>query len=459
MVGITEPKAVKTLTKEHDMKSKGIIAQGRTVRHQIKQIFRATLAWLTLSFTLNFLISFYAFAQGDFENNFNSSLSSNLQSNIEGKTTKKEKIKRWKKTKQSVQNNGQPTIAEGVLPKYPSAPPSASPLKLHTSQTHLAPSTAVLQQRIEALEKHPEIFEPITLRLNTKDPGAILEQLAKPSISERLLTREGAQLKKEFQRAVLGRSKENKLQVAPKDLKWIDLGKLSSTLAQTSLSPSFQTKDLNLLLKTTAGRLGLEEHFQGYFWDLQNAYRFWQEDNPRDKSVPLEVLIPEHMRFQLGKYSPYRGRNCFATALNFNDANTEQNEKINIVREDGHYSALINNDEFLQALLLGYRELQPQEILLGLRYSDLVVFYDAADGPDSYQALKHAMVHIGGEVYLHKPSKSASTPIEFVKWDEVAQLWGTLAKNLGYKAFRRIPNGALGSLDSQKAIEKILWSN
>jgi hypothetical protein len=118
---------------------------------------------------------------------------------------------------------------------------------------------------------------------------------------------------------------------------------------------------------------------------------------------------------------------------------------------------MINNDEFAQALWLGYRELEPVEILEGLKYGDVIAFLDRTEG-DSYTGLKHAAVHVAADVYLHKPSKSASTPIEFTRWTNMVRIWGGLARELDYKVYRRLPSGSLRQRNSQIAIEKIFWS-
>jgi hypothetical protein len=316
-----------------------------------------------------------------------------------------------------------------------------------------------LRTRIEALKKKPDLAEPVVLRLNTLEPAPILEQLAKQGLAEKLLTREGNKLRSDFRSTILPRVKEGRLSLEVRDLVWIDLQKLSATIAQNSIKPSLMLKEWELALANSETRAELEDHFGQTFKAMaQDVEKSLLASNePGSLQIPLELFLPRHVRTVLGRYSPLRGRNCFATALGFNDPRVELMDNINLVREDGHHAAMINNDEFAQALWLGYRELEPVEILEGLKYGDVIAFLDRTEG-DSYTGLKHAAVHVAADVYLHKPSKSASTPIEFTRWTNMVRIWGGLARELDYKVYRRLPSGSLRQRNSQIAIEKIFWS-
>jgi hypothetical protein len=359
----------------------------------------------------------------------------------------------------NARNNNQNTNIERPDGKpVPSAPLSAFPFSVRVSPLLIAPTAENLRERILALRKKPRLAEPVVLRVNTDDSAAIIEQLAKVKISEQLNTRNGSSLSSRFQRVVLSRVDQGRLSLVPNDLRWLDLAKLSSTLAQNSVSPFLNIKDLKKSEQDDVLKERLLQHFQDDAPSIERKIKQYVLANPRATEVPFEVLLASHSRNNLGKYSALRGRNCFGTALGFHDANVERLHNINIVREEGHTLSLINNDEFAQALWLGYRELEQKEILAGVQYGDIVVFSDATE-EGSFAALKHAAVHIAGDIYFHKPSKSASSPVEFVRWSTMARTWTNLTQQLNYRFFRRLPNGPLRNKNSEIAIEKILWSN
>lgn len=349
--------------------------------------------------------------------------------------------------------------------KLPDAPPSQFPLTVVTQPLLIAPSPSNLRARIEALKTKPEFAEPVVLRLNTVEASPILEQLAKQSIAEKLLTREGNKLREDFRKTILSRVKDGRFSLEARDLAWVDLQKLSATIAQNSIQPSLLRKEWELATADPKTLTELQTHFGTAFRSLakevekdflaSNSTNSANSTNGRQ--IPLDLFLPRHVRKVLGRYSPLRGRNCFATALGFNDPRVELMDNINLVREDGHHAAMINNDEFAQALWLGYKELEPEEILEGLKYGDVIAFLDATEG-NSYTGLKHAAVHVAADIYLHKPSKSASTPIEFTRWGDMVRIWNTLARDLDYKVYRRLPIDSLRQRNSQIAIEKIFWS-
>jgi|GEM_PF-637667 len=360
-----------------------------------------------------------------------------------------------------MQNPPGPTLHGGLPPignkKIPDAPPSSFPLAVRTESFLLAPTVSNLRTRIEALRERPDVAEPIVLRFNTLESAPILEQLARQGIAERLLMREGPRLRDEFRARVLDRVVDMRLSIGVRDLQWIDLNKLASTLAQTSIRPFLSAKEWAQVDANPQTRVALEEHLGESGRDVRARITSYLNSHPRDAIIPMDTFLPPHMRALLGRFSPLRGRNCFATALNFNDPRVESMKNINLVREEGHHAALINNDEFAEALWLGYRELTRSEIAAGMHFGDVVAFDDATEG-GSYVGLKHAAVHIAGDVYLHKPSKSASTPIEFVRWADIAKTWTALTRELDYKVYRRLPTGSLRTRNSQIAIEKIYWS-
>ena len=338
-------------------------------------------------------------------------------------------------------------------------PPSAWPGQIVALTQELAPAVRTLRARIEASQKRPEFAEPVVLRLTTISPLTLIRQLGNARILSRAnIPSTSKQTLSDFAKMLSSRVEGMRFAVEPSDLTWIDLEKLSQTLqAQTTL-PLLQKQEWTRLVGApTPEGDALRTHFGEHFRDAREKVGKFIRENPNAPEVPVIELLPDHFKKLIGRFSPLRGRNCFATALAFLDKNVEQMQNINLIREEGHHASMINNDEFMQALWLGYNELDAQEILAGLRFGDVVVFVDQAEG-DSYLSLKHAAVHVAGQVYVHKQSKSASSPIEFTRWSDLAQTWTALAKQLDYRVFRRLPVNSLKSIDSKIAIEKIFWT-
>jgi hypothetical protein len=118
---------------------------------------------------------------------------------------------------------------------------------------------------------------------------------------------------------------------------------------------------------------------------------------------------------------------------------------------------MINSDEFSNALWRGYSLLTGEQVNEGLRYGDVVAFVDKSKG-EGYRSMLHAAVHVGGEFYFHKPSKSASSPVEFTRWYEMVRVWQAHAGSLSYLAFRKNPLSSTQYLDNQAFSDKISWT-
>jgi hypothetical protein len=350
-------------------------------------------------------------------------------------------------------------------------PPSRWTKDLFLEPKTIKPSVKTLKLRIEAEEKKPEIAEPVVLRLKTVELRPLLAQLSTDS-AFRKLTQSGKHnfaLMKNLEKRLEkkeeeGITEENKrptvalLTLSVTDLNWIDLTKLSNALSFPSIEPYLpiaEIKDLKDQEPATVERW--RNHFGSRFLEVKGRAETWLESNRRAMQMPLSALLPQHMRALLGRYSPFRGRNCFATALQFANPKIIQAKNINLVREPGHSLALINHDEFSHALWLGYDELAAQQIGSGLQFGDVIAITDGSEGA-AFTSFKHAAVHIAGDLYLHKPSKSASSPIEFVRWHELVQTWTPLVKQLDVRYFRPRPGAQIQERSLGFAIEKIKWN-
>lgn len=350
-------------------------------------------------------------------------------------------------------------------------PPSRWTKTLFLEPKTIRPSTRTLKMRIEAEKKKPDISEPIVLRLRTTELRPLLAQLSSDAAFRKFTNSEkfNFSLMKNLETRIEKKASDTPEQPARKptvalltlnagDLSWLDLDKLSHALAFPSLDPFIPVEDVRNFAKGDA--LTIERwssHFGKYYSSVKLKAKQWLEMNSGAMQMPMSALLPDHMRNLLGRYSPFRGRNCFATALQFAEPSIIQAKNINLVREAGHSLALINHDEFSHALWLGYDELTPQQVGVGLQFGDVVAIVDSAEGV-SYTGLKHAAVHIAGDLYLHKPSKSASSPIEFVRWREIVQTWSPLVKQFDTRFFRHRPGPRLQERGPGIAIEKIRWN-
>lgn len=350
-------------------------------------------------------------------------------------------------------------------------PPSRWKGGLFIEPKAIKPNQKTLKMRIEAEKNRPEIAEPIVLRLKTTELRPLLTQLATDSVFQKLSgsDEDSFRLMQKLESRLDKKTQENLeniperpivafLTLTLEDLNWLDLGKLSQTLAYSSVTPFIPIQDVRALKNNEP--LAIQRwasHFGSRFNAIRERSEQWLSENPNAIQMPFTVLLPNHMKNLLGRYSPFRGRNCFATALQFADQNIILSRNVNMVRETGHSPALINHDEFSHALWLAYDELSQEQANLGLEFGDLIALVDSKEA-DSYTSFKHAVIHIAGDIFFHKPSKSAASPIEFVRWKDLLQTWNPLVKQLGARYFRRRPSIRLNEQSSELAIEKIKWN-
>lgn len=351
------------------------------------------------------------------------------------------------------------------------APASRWNSNLFLEPKTLRPNNKTLRLRIEAEKRKPEIAEPIVLRLKTSELRPLLAQLASDHTFRKITQSETAsfQLMRSLESRIEKKQHEKKndettattvalLPLAQHDLAWLDLDKLSQTLSYSSIEPFIPIEEVRALRKGDPGTVQRwSSHFTHRFDEVRAIAERWLKSQANALQMPVSVLLPQHMKKLLGRYSPFRGRNCFATALQFADPSIIQLKNINMVKEPGHSLALINHDEFSHALWLGYDELTAQQQAQGLEYGDLVAIIDGKDS-SSYTSFKHAVIHVAADVYLHKPSKSASSPIEFVRWRDLVQTWKPLVSQFDVRFFRKRPSGQLEEQSPQVAVEKIKWN-
>lgn len=393
-----------------------------------------------------------------------------------------------------------------VLP----APPSLWTGAMQEITVGLRPSVGTIRRRLEATLRAKPFAEPLRLRV-TSDLRVFLRGLALPGMRALLEPQLAGAPSPEnhvFVEAMQGRVSKGVLELDARDLSWLDLSLLSQHIETASRVPRFTRKAWHRAMDDDEQRGRLQQFF-GYHWDsvaervsldaeqaeISNTpsrplapYKAFGDKEtggrPRGELVraeegaaearesldPLELvpesdetwvylvdLLPEHMQDLFGRFSSYRGRNCFATALQFDTPGILADRSVNLVREEEHHAAMINSDEFAHALWRAYTPLTEAQIDEGLRFGDLVVFFDEFRDP-GYRSLLHTAVHVGGRYYFHKPSKSASSPVEFTRWDDMIRVWRKHAKRLGYQVYRRNPAPMGRYADPRALAEKINWT-
>lgn len=358
---------------------------------------------------------------------------------------------------QNNSNSASVSLPETTIEELAS-PRSLWPLPIEYRQGFMVPDKMTLQKRILASETQPEFADPITLHISQKSGLSVFKQLATKKLTDLLESESEQRLKIEALAEKIGaRIKGTKLTLIPSDLAWIDLGKLGEVMKTKTSKAGFSIDQWREAIKDPNLKAGLFEHLQS---SLNSVNVLAEKDNGSDNDiVPFSAILPNTVRRLYGKYSHLRGRNCFGTALEFSTPRTILNQTINVELEQRHHVSMINSDEFMRALWLGYYEMNSDEVLMGLKWGDVVVFLDSTP-PLSWKSYRHAIVHLGGDIYFHKQSKSAASPIEIVEWKSVVDIWSRITPNLDYKVYRRLPLGA-GEKAFQnpvQAIEKLSWT-
>lgn len=335
------------------------------------------------------------------------------------------------------------------------APPSSFPFSVSSTEQNILPPANVVKARLEATFLRPQVADLVQLRLRNADTSTLLKQLGNERVSSVLANGKTSQtFSDSFVKFLAPRVKDLRVDLNADDLKWIDPNKLAGLLSIQTTNAKISVGEWNSALRSQ--RAALEEHFGMRFREVASRIYKWKKEKPGN-DIPLDVFLPNHLQDLMRTFHPYRGRNCFATALSFADKFVVNRTTLNSVRENDHDRYMINSDEFSQALWLGYTELKPEEIMMGLHYGDIVVFIEGTEPLTHYKSMRHAAVHVADNLFFHKASKSAATPIEFTTWNKLVANWSSLTKRLDYRVFRKIPMGAPRYLKPNVALEKLQW--
>lgn len=340
-------------------------------------------------------------------------------------------------------------------------PPPISTWTLPTTRklVPLRPTAATLRKRLEATLRFQDVAESVRIRLDKEEARETLRSLATPAFRKMMSSSDDSDVAavSAFLNSMEKRLKNNKLKLDARDLRWVDLKRLSRYIEVRSVLPEFEPDTWFEHTNEMVERAKMEEHFGDDFRRINQRVLTETEETGDDSPIPVTALLPPHMEDIYGRYSAFRGRNCFATALLFAHKKVISDRSVNMIRESDHHFAMINSDEFINALWRGYTELNPLQMQRGLRFGDVVVFYDRAD-ESGYRSLRHTAVHITGEIYFHKPSKSASTPLEFTTWQNLSETWQQFTSDLGYRVYRKLPLESAIYIDNSTRNEKINWT-
>ena len=150
-----------------------------------------------------------------------------------------------------------------------------------------------------------------------------------------------------------------------------------------------------------------------------------------------EDLLPLFARNHVKRFPIYRGPNCFHTAIAFSYPNEVDSDFINPRWEKNYHPHMLNGDEILRVLPIGF---YPLHRLKTLRYGDVLVFLDKSS--DSriplHLKVKHAMVYLFSDYVFSKASKSADSPYRIEKLEAEWKIWGQL-QDVEIKVFRKKP--------------------
>lgn len=346
-------------------------------------------------------------------------------------------------------------------------PPSLLPVEVQESPVYLKPSRQTLRRRLEATAESPEIAEGVRLAVREKGLRAVVSFIAGASLRQML---EKPKLQSPVVETLIASLEERvdhgSFEIDARDLKWLDLSRLASYLRVRSRVPFVDRESWENGLSDPATAAKLTVFFGSQWPRFRDAdsdaasKQDWGAPEQADADpghIRLLQWLPSHMRAIYGRFSSFRGRNCFATALMFADEKVVRDSTVNIVREEEHHVSMINSDEFLNALWRGYSMLTEAQVAEGLRFGDVVAFVDTTKG-QGFRAFLHAAIHVGGEYYFHKPSKSASSPVEFTRWYEMVRVWQAHAGSLSYLVFRKNPLSSAKYIDNRAFSDKISWT-
>lgn len=156
-------------------------------------------------------------------------------------------------------------------------------------------------------------------------------------------------------------------------------------------------------------------------------------------------LLPEFAKRMVKTFLAYKGPNCFHAALAFHGEALTRSQYVNVKREEGYHSAMINYDELWRAIKAYFYEVNVSSS--PLKYGDMIVFFELPKDADSqagvnYRWIRHATTYLLGNYTFSKGSKSPDTPYTVKTLEDEWKTWQGYSQNLGVKVFRRSTKSA-----------------
>lgn len=292
-------------------------------------------------------------------------------------------------------------------------------LPLRDERRVVRPSEATLRQRVAATPTDPTV-DPVELHIPSaaKARTAYLTRLAAPGKLKAL------------QRHVGNRTT---VRLDAKSLALVNEHRVLDTLSQTHRHLSLSTTPLR---KSPALRKSLLGELSRHLDPEEVAAVDAAIEDEREIAVDA-LILPRIARASVGRFTKYRGPNCFRTALSFQDPKLPSSPAVNSKAEVGFHDTMINNDELWFALSRMFVEVDTARERL--RYGDVIVFFDVPNekAPIDWRSLKHASTYLFGDYAYSKESYAANSP-HTVK--RLADEWATWQKRLphfGVKVYRK----------------------
>ncbi len=279
-----------------------------------------------------------------------------------------------------------------------------------------------------------ESVESVELLIDDKDIGTLKEESKKFAVSgkEDMLF---AILKKKLKNAkpISAKSSVKKIVLEPKMLKYINL---------TAIQNAFKDKHLFVTIKSDA--LSADKLHQ--MLDQASSYigkertKTIEEKYAHQKNIIVDQdFLPDFAMKMAGKYTIYKGPNCFHAALAFQNSIMPRLPTVNIKVEDGYHRAMINYDELWNILQNGFYEVNPTKD--SLKYGDVLIFFETKDAPKrstvDFHWIRHATTYLFNNFTFSKGSKSPNTPYTIKNIEDEWSTWEKYTKKLGLKIFRR----------------------
>jgi hypothetical protein len=309
-------------------------------------------------------------------------------------------------------------------------------LRTLDKSTKIAPSKEQILKRVR-MSAQDQRIEPFTLRvpISQKKLLNFVNRLARPKRKLQLLKFfEQKKLTKDNKSKRIAKTVRTK--IGEKQLRWLDSKELRKEISrdhhivklpneQFELDPELRIKLLRQLKPHITKR---------------NMTKIVKRMRRSQSLSVNKILLPRFADKMIGKFTIFRGPNCFHAALAFHGKRLTNSPFFNVKEEKGYHRAMINYDELWRTLNSNFFEIDPRKTQA--KYGDLLVFMDVPDqkSPINFRWIRHAAVYLFDDYTFSKGSKSPDTPYALRTLSEEWSTWRRLTRNLGVKVYRRTSN-------------------